>query len=444
MPTHVVVIDLVGAVPQHFDEPALFPELARLFRTGGVRALEPVFPAVTCPVQVSMVTGTLPSQHGVIANGLFDRLERKPTLWTWPASKIERPPVWEMLRKRMPRARTAVMFFQGLKATTADIYINPHPKHTPDGKTVPWCDSAPAGLYEKLVEKHGHFPLHKYWGPMADIESSEWILNASARALAEFEPELSLVYVPHLDYVGQRSGPESAEFAGEARRIDGLVAQFVRDLDKAFGPSKPTVVLVSEYAMVPVTRAALPNVALRDAGLLNVVEGEDGAVLDLVASRAFALVDHQIAHVYCDEDAVDDAAATLGGLPGVGEVCRGERLRELGVAHSNSGELVLLAEPDAWFAYYWWREGAAAPAFARTVDIHRKPGYDPVELFIDPATKSIPLDPALVRGSHGLPPRGPGDCGVLAVRGTPIPKTGPLNVAAVAPLLLDLLTRAAG
>ena len=435
----IVVIDLVGAVPKHFDRPALFPELAAIFRTGGLRALEPVFPALTCPVQVSMTTGSLPSQHGIIANGLFDRAERKPTLWTWPGSKIERPPVWEMLRKRMPRAKSAVMFFQGLKATTADIYLNPHPKHTPDGKTIPWCDSAPAGLYERLAEKHGHFPLHKYWGPMAGIESSEWILDASLRALAEFRPELSLVYVPHLDYVGQRCGPDSAEFAGEARRIDGLVAQFIRGLGKAFAPSKPAVALVSEYAMVPVSRAALPNVALRDAGLLSVTEAESGELLDLGASKAFAMVDHQVAHVYADDGAVDDAAAALGELPGVAEVCRGERIRELGVAHPNSGELILLAEPDAWLAYYWWHDPAKAPPFARTVDIHRKPGYDPVELFIDPATKTIPLDPGLVRGSHGLPPKGPGDCGVLAVSGAPIPITGNINAAALAPMFLDLI-----
>jgi len=442
MPRHVVVIDLVGAVPKHFDQPALFPELARIFRTGGIRPLEPVFPAVTCPVQVSMTTGTLPSQHGIIANGLFDRSEHKPTLWTWPASKIERPPVWEMLRKRMPRAKTAVMFFQGLKASTADITLNPHPKHTPDGKTVPWCDSAPADLYETLVEKHGHFPLHKYWGPMADIESSEWILHASAHALARFKPELSLVYVPHLDYVGQRCGPDGAEFAAEAKRIDGLVAQFIRDLDKAFAPSKPAVVLVSEYAMAPVSRAALPNVALRDAGLLTVAEEEGADVLDLAASKAFVMVDHQAAHVYCDDDAVDDAAAALGELPGVSEVARGDRLRQLGVAHPNSGELVLLSEPDAWFAYYWWHDPGRVPAFARTVDIHRKPGYDPVELFIDPATKSIPLDASLVRGSHGLPPKGPGDCGVLGITGAPIPAVAPIHAAALAPMLLDLIVRA--
>jgi len=441
MTKHLVVIDLVGAVPQHFDPPPLLPDLARIFGTGGVRPLEPVFPAVTCPVQLSLVTGTRPAQHGIIANGLFDRAERKVTLWTWPASRIERPPIWEMLRRRAPRAKTAVMFFQGLKATSADIYLNPHPKHTPDGKTVPWCDSRPAGLYESLVNKLGHFPLHKYWGPMADIESSRWILDASLQALAQFKPELSLVYVPHLDYVGQRHGPASAEFAAEAKVIDGAVAEFVRELRKAFKPADPDVVLVSEYALTPVSCAALPNVALRDAGLLTMTEEEGCELPDTSASRAFAMVDHQLAHVYAAPDAVDAAAEALAELDGVAEVCRGDRLRDLGVAHPNSGELVLLAEPDTWFAYYWWRDDAAAPPFARTVDIHRKPGYDPVELFFDPKTKSIPLDTRLIRGSHGLPPRGPADCGVLASSGPMGVPPGTCSVTSLARTWIEWLCR---
>ncbi len=438
MPRHIVVIDLVGAVPSHFGEPCLFPELARIFRPGGIRPLRPVFPALTCPVQVSMTTGVSPSEHGIIANGLFDRAEQKVRLWTWPASKIERPPVWEMLRKRLPGAKTAVMFFQGRKAASADIYVNPHPKHTPDGRTIPWCDSSPAGLYEELVEKLGHFPLHKYWGPMAGLDSSRWILQGSLHTLARFKPELSLVYVPHLDYVGQRCGPDSDEFAAEAGNIDALVAQFIRDLDQAFSPSEPAVVLVSEYAMARVSGAALPNVALRDAGLLEVREQDGHELPAVAASRAFAMVDHQVAHVYVQQDALEHAAAVLGQLDGVAEVCQGGRLSELGVAHPNSGELVLLAQPDTWFAYYWWHDPAKAPAFARTVDIHRKPGYDPVELFWDAQTSSIPLDPGLVQGSHGLPPKRPCDYGVLAARGISTPP-GQIDALRLPSLLVNLL-----
>ncbi len=371
-----------------------------------------------------MMTGSLPTQHGIIANGLFDRATRSVTMWTWPATRVERPPIWEMLRRRAHRARTAVLFFQALKGATADIYLNPRPKHMPDGTTIPWCDSRPDGLYERLAASLGHFPLHKYWGPMADIDSSQWILAASLRVLAEFRPELSLVYVPHLDYVGQRFGPESEEFVAEAKRIDAAVAEFIVGLKRAFRPFETAVIVVSEYAMVPVVGAALPNVALRDAGLLAVREENGAEVLDLAASRAFALVDHQVAHVYVGPDAASAAESALAELPGVAEVCRGDRLRELGVAHPNSGELVLLAEPDKWFAYYWWRDPGKAPAFARTVDIHRKPGYDPVELFLDPERRGIPLDPTRVRGSHGLPPRGPAQSGVFLSTGLcdPIPR----------------------
>ncbi len=439
MPNHVVMIDLVGAVPKHFDPPSLFPELGSIFRPGGIRPVRPVFPAVTCPVQVSMVTGVPPSQHGIISNGLFDRERREVTMWTWPAARIERPAVWDVLRKRAPRARTAVFFFQGLKAATADIYLNPHPRHTPDGKTIPWCDSRPEGLYERLAEKLGHFPLHKYWGPMADIDSSRWILNGALHAIAQYRPELSLVYVPHLDYVGQRCGPDGLEFAAEARRIDGLVAQFIRDLGMALKPADPVVLLTSEYAFRPVSRAALPNVALRDAGLLKVVEKDGCELPDLAASAAFAMVDHQVAHVYVQGDALGAVRSVLAELDGVGEVCGTERLRELGAAHPNSGELVLLAKPDRWFAYYWWNDPGKAPPFARTVDIHRKPGYDPVELFVDPRTRSIPLDTSLVRGSHGLPPGSPADRVILAVAGTDMTAPAVSDVAGVAGLAAELV-----
>ncbi len=440
MSSHVVVVDLVGAVPRHFDDPPLFPELARVLRTGGVHPLEPVFPAVTCPVQVSMTTGARPTEHGIIANGLFDRTERRAAFWTWPAARIARPLVWDVLRKRVPRARTAVFFFQGLGGTTADICLNPHPKHEPDGRLVPWCDSKPAGLYERLAAALGHFPLHKYWGPMADIDSSRWILDASLRTLAEFRPELSLVYVPHLDYVGQRCGPESAEFAAEGRRIDAAVAEFIVDLKRAFRPSEPAVIVVSEYAMVPVAGAVLPNVALRDAGLLVVREQGNAEVLDPAASRAFAMVDHQVAHVYVEPSAASAAEAALAGLRGGAEVCRGERLRQLGVAHPHAGELVLLAEPDRWFAYYWWHDPDKVPAFARAVDIHQKPGYDPVELFFDAERRGIPLDPALVKGSHGLPPRGVAEFGVFMSTG--LREHAPLcrRVTDLPTLLIDSLT----
>lgn len=432
----IVVIDLVGAVPSHFDSPPLFPELARIFRTGGVRKVVPVTPAVTCPVQVSLVTGAPPARHGIIANGLFDRSDRSVTLWTWPADRIERPPIWERLRQRNPQAKTAVLFFQGLKANTADIFINPHPKHTPDGRTIPWCDSSPDGLYQELVDELDHFPLHRYWGPMAGLESSQWILDAGLRTLARFKPDLSLVYVPHLDYAGQRHGPDSDEFRTEAGRIDTAVAEFISGLGKAFKPVKPRVILLSEYALCPVSRADLPNVALRRAGLLQVSEDNGVEMIDRENSRAFAMVDHQVAHVFAEPDAVDEAADVLADMNIVAEVARGDRLRELGLDHPNSGDLVLFAEEDAWFAYYWWEDPSLAPDFARTVDIHRKPGFDPVELLFDPKTRSIPLDPSLIKGSHGLPPDQPGREAVLLAEPPLELPGGPVGVAQLtAPLL---------
>lgn len=396
MAKKLIFIDLVGATPSHFHEPCLFPRLKSIF--GQPAPLEPVFPALTCPVQVSMLTGTTPQEHGIIANGLFDRASRQVTMWTWPASRIERPLVWDILRAR--GLKTAVMFFQGLKGTNADIFINPHPKHTPDGRAIPWCDSRPADLYERLAASLGHFPLHKYWGPMADIESSEWILRASLETLRLASPDVMFVYVPHLDYAGQRFGPDSAEFRAEAAAIDKAAAEFISGVGNAAGDAE--FFLLSEYAFTNVCRSASPNVALRRAGLLNVTASESGELPDMKTSKAFALVDHQVAHVYCFEDSQAEAMHTLGELDGVAAVFAGKARGELGLDHSNAGDLVLVAEPDAWFNYYWWEDAARAPSFARTVDIHRKPGYDPVELFVDPASRTIPLSPELIRGSHGL------------------------------------------
>jgi len=415
MGRQVVVIDLVGAAPGHFEEPALFPGLAALFAGGAVRPLRPVFPAVTCPAQVTMLTGTPPSEHGIVANGLFGRGGRGVTMWTWPAGRIERPLVWELLRKQSPAARTAVFFFQGLKGTSADVYVNPHPRHTADGKTLPWCDSKPEGLYERLTTKFGHFPLHAYWGPMARIESSKWILTASRETISELKPDLSLVYVPHLDYVGQRCGPDSGEFASEARLVDQLVAEFIVDVRTNCALNNPAILLLSEYAFRPVKGGVLPNVALREAGLLNVREDAGAEHLASAASTAFAVADHQVAHVYASPDAVPDASAALRELEGVAEVCGPERIRELGIHHRNTGELVLLSKPNRWFAYPWWTDPGRVPDFARTVDIHRKPGYDPLELFFAPDRRGIAQDTDLVRGSHGLSAEETGECGVLGV-----------------------------
>lgn len=149
--------------------------------------------------------------------------------------------------------------------------------------------------------------------------------------------------------------------------------------------------------------------------------------LDPMASRAFAVADHQLAHIYVRRP--EDLEATreaLADLPGIDQLLDDEGKKSHGLDHPRSGELVAVAGPDAWFTYYYWLDDARAPDFAQLVEIHRKPGYDPAELFMDPldpyvrlkAVKAIarkklgmryrlavvPLDPSPIRGSHGRLP----------------------------------------
>jgi predicted AlkP superfamily pyrophosphatase or phosphodiesterase len=232
--------------------------------------------------------------------------------------------------------------------------------------------------------------------------------RARARAAT---PELTLVYLPHLDHDYQRFGPGDPARVAEVDACAGRVI----DAAEAIGAR---VVALSEYGLVPVSRAVLVNRALRQAGWLVVRDGPFGEMLDTHESRAFAVADHQLAHVYVKGVPLGEVKNALEKLDGVDRVVEP---RALDLDHPRAGELVALAQPDAWFAYPYWLDDARAPDFARTVDIHRKPGFDPCELFATSRVRAalrlaqklagfryrmdvVPLAPELVRGSHGLRP----------------------------------------
>jgi predicted AlkP superfamily pyrophosphatase or phosphodiesterase len=413
MAEYVVLLSVPGLRGQDLVD---MPRLQALAAGGDRAALAPSFPAVTCSVQANMTTGMPPSDHGVIANGFYWRDKQQVEMWTSPNDCIERPQLWDILHEQAPGATSAVWFPLHSKHCGADYVCTPAPVHNPDGSESLWCYTRPASLYGNFIAELGHFPLQHFWGPMANIKSTAWIVSSAIRAAERFKPNLFYAYLPHLDYAAQKFGPESPQAAQAVVELDAEIGRLVDGFASAYGETKPLWLVASEYIITPVDHVLYPNRILRDAGLLTVRETDAGEVIDFVASHAFAMADHQLSHVFVkDADAATIAQVRklFEGQPGVAEVFSPQQAKQYDVAHPRSGELVIVSEPNSWQAYYWWRDDAQAPAFARTVDIHRKPGYDPVEMFFDPVAKGIPLDATLVKGSHGAPALDAAQRGVL-------------------------------
>jgi predicted AlkP superfamily pyrophosphatase or phosphodiesterase len=379
------------------------PRLSALAgRNGAVVPLTPSFPCVTCPVQANMTTGVLPDKHGVVANGFFWRDKSHVEMWTAWNDCIQAPQIWEQLHRRDPSITSAVWFPLHSKGARADYICTPAPIHNPDGSESLWCYTKPTELYGELRDALGHFPLMNFWGPMANIKSTDWIVNSAVVGAQKFKPRFSYIYLPHLDYAAQKFGPNSPQAATALGELDAAIGRLI-DGYAAAGIDDVLWLAASEYTIGEVSSVGYPNRVLRDAGLLTLdIDAEGRELLNVGQSRAWALVDHQFAHVFV-RDAAD--VARVAGLfrsdAAVAKVLVGDERAKHHLNHERSGEIVLIAKPDTWFAYYWWQDDANAAPFARTVDIHRKPGYDPVELFIDMPTKSIPLNAGLVKGSHG-------------------------------------------
>ena len=426
----LVVVNAVGLTPRALEH---MPRLSRLGAEGFRARLDPVLPAVTCSVQASMLTGLTPSDHGIVGNGWFFRGLGEVFLWRQHNKLVEGEKVWETARLAKSGFRAAnVCWWYALGAST-DVTVTPRPVYHADGRKSPDCYTFPPRLHDALTGALGPFPLFRYWGPKADIASSEWIAGAARIVLAHEQLDLLLVYLPHLDYDHQRFGPEGAEAVRAARELDAVAGDLV---DYARGRGDKVVVL-SEYGITPARRPVQINRALRRAGFLSVYTQAGMEYLDPWTSRAFAVADHQIAHVYVADDAAIPAVReTLLALPGVGELLEGEALAAAGLAHPRAGELVALADRDAWFTYHYWLDDRRAPDFARQVEIHRKPGYDPAELFMDPDDRRVKLRAAValarkaagmryvldvvgpnaskhVKGTHGLLPETELDAPVL-------------------------------
>jgi predicted AlkP superfamily pyrophosphatase or phosphodiesterase len=412
-----LVLDVVGLTPELLPHA---PALQAVAAAGALRPLETVLPAVTCPVQATFATGTPPRGHGIVANGWYFRDLAEVLLWRQSNHLVAGEKVWDEAKRREPSFTCAKLFWWYNMYSSADLTVTPRPMYPADGRKLPDVYTQPAGLRDELQARLGTFPLFNFWGPMAGIASSRWIADCALHVYDTRRPTLTLVYLPHLDYPLQRLGPSHPGVAAEVRAVDAVCSELIARA-RADGTR---ILVLSEYGMTDVTGAVHPNRALREAGLLAVRTELGRELLDAGASEAFAVADHQVAHVYVRSPArIPEVRRLLEALPGVERVLDDEGKRACGLDHPRAGELVAVSTPDRWFTYYYWLDDARAPDFARTVDIHRKPGYDPVELFIDPAMTLpqayvalqllrsrlgfrtlldvIPLDPSLVRGSHG-------------------------------------------
>jgi predicted AlkP superfamily pyrophosphatase or phosphodiesterase len=419
-PTLVLLI--AGLTPRHLGR--YTSNLGRLVKAGAMRPLDTVVPAVTCSVQATFMTGLLPRDHGVVGNGWLFRDLMEVWLWRQSNRLVAGEKIWEAGKARDPVFTCANLFWWYNLAASHDIGVTPRPIYKADGRKLPDCYAVPSGLREKLTARLGPFPLFQFWGPGTTIVSSRWIADAAKHVMVTHRPTLTLVYLPHLDYDLQRFGPDESHprVAASLSEVDAVAGDLIAQAERA----GMRILVLSEYGITAVDMPVHINRAMREAGFLAVREEDGGEILDPVASAAFAVADHQIAHIYvAKSDLIEPVRRVVQALPGVAEVLDEAGKQAHALDHLRSGELVALAEPNAWFTYYYWLDDRRAPDFARTVEIHRKPGYDPVELFLDPRIRApkltvgarlamrklgfralmdvIPLDAELVKGSHGRP-----------------------------------------
>lgn len=401
------------------------PHLSRLAADGFARPLGTVLPAVTCSVQSTFLTGLYPRDHGIVGNGWYFRDTAEVRFWLQSNHLVQGERVYQAARRRDPNYTTAKLFWWYNMYAPVTWSLTPRPSYPADGRKIFDSYSQPVALRDELQAKLGPFPLFNFWGPTADIKSSKWIVDASLELLQKHRPSLTLVYLPHLDYNLQRLGPNDPQIAADIRAIDAEAGRLI-EWARSAGYE---VLVLSEYGIMEVTKPVAINRVLREAGYLQVRREPLGwETLDAGASRAFAVADHQVAHVYVDDPGdIPAVRALLEKCDGIELVLDRTGQEKYGLEHSRSGELVCVSGADAWFTYYFWLDDALAPDYARTVDIHRKPGYDPCELLIDPKIALpelyagwkllqknlgfrylmdvIPLDAKLIRGSHGRLPR---------------------------------------
>lgn len=412
------VLNVVGLTPDLIGEHT--PFLNRWFDNGKSVTVNSMLPAVTCSVQATYLTGTMPDEHGVVGNGWYFRDTGEVRFWMRSGKLIQQPAIWDIARRQNPDFTCANLFWRYATYSGADYVAVERPMYRKDGVKVPDVYAKPMSMRDKLQGELGQFPLFNFWGPNTTIDSSQWIADAAKMMTEEYDPTLTLVYLPHLDYCLQREGPNIPEVNKDLHEIDAVCEDLITYYEKR----DTQVIVLSEYGITSVNQPVSLNRILRKEGYITVREELGGEVLDAGASRAFAVADHQVAQIYIDDPAeIEPIKQILEEVPGVETILGKEGKKKYHLDHPRAGELVAIASPQAWFTYYYWLDEGKAPDFAPTVDIHAKPGYDPAEMVLNPEIRFpkmkagmrllqkklgfryimdlIPINGKGVKGSHG-------------------------------------------
>ncbi|MDQ3535432.1 MAG: alkaline phosphatase family protein [Bacteroidota bacterium] len=421
-----VVLNVVGLTPALIGTHT--PFLQKWSSEAKLSSIEPVLPAVTCSAQSTYLTGKWPEEHGIVGNGWYFRDECEVKFWKQSNKLVEAPKIWEVAKAIDPSFTCSNMFWWYNMYSSVDYSVTPRPQYLADGRKLPDVYSFPASLRDDLQQKLGIFPLFDFWGPRTSIKSSQWIADASKIVDDMKNPTLTLIYLPHLDYNIQRYGVSDPVIHKDLEEIDRVC----EDLINFYEAKGTQIVILSEYGITDVSRPVALNRELRKHGMISIREERGLELLDAGASKAFAVADHQVAHIYVnDKSKLSEVRKIIENVEGVEKVISGDEKSMYYLNHNRAGDMVAISDANSWFSYYYWLDDNKAPDFARTVEIHKKPGYDPVEMLADPKIKFlmpkvgfkllkkkigmrvlmdiIPLDDSLIKGSHGRIPESKND-----------------------------------
>ncbi len=283
-----VVLNVVGLTPSLLGENT--PFLSNWAAKGQVVPITPVLPAVTCSVQATYLTGKLPDEHGIVANGWYFRDDCEVKFWRQSNKLVQTPKIWEIAKSIDPNFTCANLFWwynmyssvdyaitpRPMYPASVDYAITPRPMYPADGRKLPDIYTYPANIREDIQSDLGQFPLFNFWGPNTSILSSQWIANSAKWIEERYSPTLTLVYLPHLDYCLQKFGQDEKQIQKDLKEIDAVCG----DLINYYQARNTQVIILSEYGITPVSKAVDLNRVLRKNGLITVREELGRELLD--------------------------------------------------------------------------------------------------------------------------------------------------------------------